>query len=119
MAPDWNGNTGRVRVLLDANALMMPAQFGVDIFGETELLIGAYEPVILEDVMYELEGISNGHGRAAAAARVALSLCEKCTIEASRHRDLPVDEVFKTGTVSLNPISMNILFLNRSTSLSL
>jgi len=45
-----------VRVLLDANALMMPAQFGVDIFSEIELLIGAYEPVILEDILSELEG---------------------------------------------------------------
>ncbi len=92
MASDRNGNSGRVRVLLDANALMMPVQFGVDIFSETEHLIGAYEPVILEDVMCELKGISNGHGRDAAAARVALSLGERCTTEVSRHRDLPVDE---------------------------
>ncbi len=81
-----------MKVLLDTNALMMPAQFGVDIFSEIELLIGAYEPVILEDVMSELKGISNGHGRDAASARVALSLSERCTIDASRHRDLPVDE---------------------------
>lgn len=56
-------------VLFDANALMIPVQFGVDIFTGVEELVGAFEPVTLEDVKDELTGLSRGRGRDAAAAR--------------------------------------------------
>jgi rRNA-processing protein FCF1 len=74
-----------VRVLLDANALMMPVQFGVDVLEEIRWLIGSYEPVTLVDVQHELEGLAQGRGEDAAAARVGLSLTSRCTII----RDVP------------------------------
>ncbi len=69
-----------MRVLLDANALMMPVQFGVDVLEEIRWLIGSYEPVTLADVLYELEGLAKGRGEDAAAARVGLSLSSRCTV---------------------------------------
>jgi rRNA-processing protein FCF1 len=69
-----------VKVVLDANALMMPAQFQVDIFDELRSLLGSYEPVVLSGVINELTGLSRAKGRDGAAARCGLALGEKCTI---------------------------------------
>jgi rRNA-processing protein FCF1 len=69
-----------VRVLFDANALMMPAQFSIDLFDELRQLVGAFEPLVLERVAGELEGISSGRGRDAAAARYGLGIARKCTV---------------------------------------
>lgn len=93
MAPDRNGNSGRVRVLLDANGLMVPGQFGVDIFSGIEGLVGSFEPVTLEEIVRELEGLSRGRGRDAAAAKVALSLTKKCVVEKSPVSGIPVDDM--------------------------
>jgi rRNA-processing protein FCF1 len=68
-----------VKVLLDANALMMPAQFSIDLFDELRQLVGAFEPLVLECVVRELAGISSGQGRDAAAARYALVAAQQCT----------------------------------------
>lgn len=81
-----------MKVLLDANALMIPVQFGIDIFSEIEALLGAYEPVTLEDVTRELAGIASGRGRDAAAARVGIRLAGRCLVEKSPYPDVPVDE---------------------------
>ena len=81
-----------MKVLLDANALMIPVQFGIDIFSEIEALLGAYEPVTLEDVTRELAGIASGKGRDAAAARVGIRLADRCRVEKSPYDDIPVDE---------------------------
>jgi rRNA-processing protein FCF1 len=78
MAPDRNGSPDRVAVLLDTNALMIPARFRIDIFEELRNLIGAYEPLILNEVRAELEGLARGRGKDAAAARYGLMLAEKC-----------------------------------------
>ena len=82
-----------MKVLLDANALMMPAQFSIDLFDELRQLVGAFEPLVLESVVRELAGISSGQGRDAAAARYALVVAQQCTTvhlkELSFH---PVDE---------------------------
>jgi hypothetical protein len=69
-----------VKVLLDANALMMPSQFQVDLFDELRMLLGSFEPVVLSGVMNELVGLSRAKGRDGAAARWGLSLGEKCTV---------------------------------------
>ncbi|WOF17082.1 nucleotide-binding protein [Methanoplanus sp. FWC-SCC4] len=93
MASDRNGNTNRVSVLLDANALMTPAEFGVDIFSEIELLVGAFEPLTLTEVVSELKGLSTGKGRCASAARVGHSLSRRCRIENSPVSGIPVDDM--------------------------
>ena len=69
-----------MRVLLDANALMMPAQFRIDLFDELRMLIGGFEPVVLPGVLRELEGLSRAKGRGGAAARYGLTVGGKCTV---------------------------------------
>lgn len=69
-----------MKVLLDANALMMPAQFQVDLFDELRMLVGAFDPVVLPGIIQELNGLSRAKGRDGAAARCGLTLAEKCTI---------------------------------------
>ena len=50
-----------MKILLDANALMMPAQFQIDLFDELRTLLGAFEPLVLSGVVRELTG-SQGQG---------------------------------------------------------
>jgi rRNA-processing protein FCF1 len=92
MAPDRNGSPDRVNVLLDANALMAPAQFRIDIFAALTSLIGAFEPLVLSDVRDELRKLSTSRGKAGSAARTALMIAEKCTIVESEKWEGSVDE---------------------------
>ncbi len=65
-----------MKIILDTNALMVPAEFGVDIFSELSKL-GFDEWIVPFGVARELEGIaSRGKGR--SAARVALALTDRC-----------------------------------------
>ncbi|MDE4908662.1 nucleotide-binding protein [Methanogenium marinum] len=79
-------------VLFDTNALMIPVQFGVDVFTGVEELVGAFEPVTLEDVKDELAGLSRGRGRDAAAARVGATLAARCSLVKSPYQDVAVDD---------------------------
>lgn len=67
-------------MLLDTNALLMPAQFGVDLYDELLALFGDFEPITLEEVVGELSGLARGRGRDAAAARVGLALVRRSTV---------------------------------------
>jgi len=69
-----------VKILLDANAFMMPAQFQIDLFDELRTLLGAFEPLVLSGVIRELTGVSRSRGRDGAAARHGLILIERCTV---------------------------------------
>ncbi|CVK33034.1 conserved protein of unknown function [Methanoculleus bourgensis] len=92
MAADRHGCPGRVRVLLDTNALLMPVQFGIDLYGELLGLFGDFEPVTLEEVVGELSGLARGGGRDAVAARVGLALARRSTIVPSGSSAESVDE---------------------------
>lgn len=93
MAIDRDGRPHRVRVLFDANALMMPLEHGVDLFSEVQALIGAYEPVVPREVKDELLGIAQQRGRRGAAARFGLTLAGRCSEEAlGDENDLTVDD---------------------------
>lgn len=82
-----------MNVLLDANALMMPSQFQIDLFDELRMLLGSYEPVVLPGVIHELEGLSRAKGRDGAAARLGLSLAEQCAVvESADLESTSVDE---------------------------
>ena len=81
-----------MRVLLDTNALMIPGQFGIDIYDELTRLFGKYEPITISDVVRELERIAMGHGRDASAARMGLQLVTRCTIVESNRMPGSVDE---------------------------
>ncbi len=67
-----------MKIIIDTNALMVPAEFGVDIFSELSRL-GFDEWIVPSGVARELEGIaSRGRGKGKDAARVALSLMDRC-----------------------------------------
>ncbi len=69
------------KVILDTNALMVPEQFGVDIFSEL-LRLGFTEYLVPAPVMRELEQLTTGadKGRDKAAARVGLGLAKQCGV---------------------------------------
>ncbi|MEN6517513.1 MAG: PIN domain-containing protein [Methanospirillum sp.] len=67
-----------MRVLFDANALMMPLEQGVDLFSEVQALVGAFDPVVPTEVRAELAGLARQQGRRGAAARFGLSLAARC-----------------------------------------
>lgn len=59
---------------------MMPAQFHIDLFDELRNILGGFEPIVLQSVLYELEGLTRAKGRNGAAARLGLALGAQCTI---------------------------------------
>ncbi|WP_301677225.1 type II toxin-antitoxin system VapC family toxin [Methanoculleus methanifontis] len=81
-----------MRVLLDTNALLMPVQFGIDLYDELMALFGDFEPITLEEVIGELSGLARGHGRDAAAARVGLAMARRSTVVPSESRAEHVDD---------------------------
>jgi len=81
-----------VRILLDTNALLMPAQFGIDLYSELMALFGDFEPVTLEEVIGELSGLARGRGRDAAAARVGLAMARRSTVVPSGSTAEHVDD---------------------------
>jgi len=81
-----------VRVLLDTNALLMPAQFGIDLYDELMALFGDFEPITLEEVVGELSGLARGRGRDAAAARVGLAMARRSKIVPSGSTAERVDD---------------------------
>lgn len=80
-----------MRVLFDANALMMPLEQGVDLFAEVQALVGAFDPLVPTEVRAELAGLARGGGRRGAAARFGLSLAGTCAEEGLGARDGSVD----------------------------
>ncbi|MEA1868669.1 MAG: DNA-binding protein [Euryarchaeota archaeon] len=82
-----------MKIIIDTNALMVPAEFGVDIFSELAAL-GFDEWIVPSGVARELEGIASlGRGKGRDAARVALSLLNQCrTIETAEGTAGTVDD---------------------------
>ena len=62
-------------VVLDANALMMPFQFSINIDLELERLLGAFEMVVPSSVIVELERLATRQN--ASEAKGALRLAAK------------------------------------------
>lgn len=81
-----------MRVLLDTNALLMPAQFGIDLYDELMALFGDFEPIVLEEVIGELSGLARGRGRDAAAARVGLVMARRSKVVPSGSAAERVDD---------------------------
>jgi rRNA-processing protein FCF1 len=92
MASDRNGGSGRVKVLIDTNAFTLPVQFGIDLFSELERILGAFEPLVLDGTLRELERLGAGCGKDASAARVGRILAERCTIVRAPSPKGSVDE---------------------------
>ncbi|OPY54633.1 MAG: Ribonuclease VapC9 [Methanosaeta sp. PtaU1.Bin112] len=72
-------DTSTTKVILDTNALMVPEQFGVDIFGEL-LRLGYSEWLVPASVLGELRSLAMhaDKGKDKIAARVALGMAEGC-----------------------------------------
>jgi uncharacterized protein len=68
------------KVIIDTNGLMIPGQFGVDIFSELKRL-GFDTYLVPRASVKELEKLySETRGRDKAAAKIALSLLDRCTV---------------------------------------
>jgi rRNA-processing protein FCF1 len=68
------------KVIIDTNGLMIPGQFGLDIFSELKRL-GFDSYLVAGASVKELEKISlQGKGEDRTAAKIALSLLNRCTI---------------------------------------
>ena len=68
------------KVVIDTNGFMIPGQFGIDIFSELERL-GFDTFLITRASVRELERIrSHGQGKDAKAAKIALSLLDRCNV---------------------------------------
>jgi len=97
-----------VKVLLDANALMMPAQFKIDLFNEIRELLGSFEPVVLPGVVQELTGLSRAKGSEGASARFGLAIAGRCTLAEGSSTSLPVDDqVIAWATVNRGMVVTN------------
>ncbi len=69
-----------MKAIIDTNGLMIPVQFGVDIFDELQRM-GYNEFIVPSAVVDELNIlIKRYRGGQKAASKVALSLCRRCTI---------------------------------------
>jgi rRNA-processing protein FCF1 len=77
-----------MKVILDTNALMVPEQFGVEIFSELERL-GYTECIVPVSVQAELRALASRaeRGKDKVAARVALGLVERCRVQGEAERD--------------------------------
>ncbi len=70
----------RSKIIIDTNGLMIPGQFGIDIFSELARL-GFDSYFVFSPSFRELEKISDsGRGKDRTAANIALSLLNRCTI---------------------------------------
>jgi uncharacterized protein len=72
-------DTSTTKVILDTNALMVPEQFGVDIFSEL-LRLGYAKWLVPASVLGELRSLAirANKGKDKIAARVALGMAEGC-----------------------------------------
>lgn len=67
-------------VVLDTNALMMPVECDIRVFEELQRLLGSVDPVVPEQVLAELESLSDGAGKESTAASVGLDLTDRCRV---------------------------------------
>ncbi|MDY6775334.1 MAG: hypothetical protein SV253_04555 [Halobacteria archaeon] len=79
---DKDEDTGRQRqrqrqkVIFDTNALMVPSQFGVDVFDEVERLVGGYVAVVPRGVVNELKSLATSDTDAEMGLEIADERCE-------------------------------------------
>jgi rRNA-processing protein FCF1 len=69
------------KVIFDSSFLMAVAERPTDWLGDITDIFGKVEPVILECVKAELEGLSAGRGKKASLARLAIELARGFSVE--------------------------------------
>ena len=77
----WEQLSSSIKVILDTNALMVPEQFGVDIFSELQRL-GFVECLVPSPVLKELGllTLKADKRRDKIAAKVGLGLAKRCKV---------------------------------------
>jgi rRNA-processing protein FCF1 len=87
---------GKLKVIVDSNALFVPFQFRIDVFSELQRLLGRrFELVLLSAVKHELEVLAEkGSPKMRRNACLALQFAERCRlVEAEAEASTPVDDV--------------------------
>jgi uncharacterized protein len=70
-----------LKIFLDTNFLLIPAQFRVDIFQEIDRIITQkYDLIIIPQIIEELNKIAKESKKHESEARIALELAKKCQI---------------------------------------
>ncbi|HUY00844.1 MAG TPA: hypothetical protein VMV49_14880 [Candidatus Deferrimicrobium sp.] len=70
-----------LKILLDTNFLLIPAQFGIDIFQELDRIISKqFELIIIPDIIEELKKISKGSIKRQKETNIALELSKRCKL---------------------------------------
>ena len=90
-------------IVMDANALMMPVECGVRVFGELDRVltgadVGDRDAVVPREVIAELERLSEGAGEAATAASVGLDLARERCRAVDHEADSGDDAVLECAT---------------------
>jgi rRNA-processing protein FCF1 len=81
-----------MRVVFDANALMTPSQHNVDVFDETERLVGGYEAVVPDTVVRELTALADkGDRNAAVGLRFAKERCDIVSTDETHGDDAVIE----------------------------
>jgi len=95
-------------VILDTNFLTVPAQFGIDIFSETERVLDrGIEFIILESVVDEIKAKLERAGKTESRMfKVAIDLVERCrVVELNQSmNDLSVDDQLLEYAVSVGGV---------------
>lgn len=84
-----------MRVVLDANFLMIPGQLGVDVFSELRSIVPAGTLVTPECVVSELKMLASGRSKDARAAQLALELLRRKNVHVLPHHEKKADEALK------------------------
>ena len=97
-----------VTVVIDTNFLVIPAQFSVDIFAETERVIERrVEFVVLTSVLREIEMMAQDSTKVGEQRtfRLAMEFAKKCKIvEYESEEDLSVDDQILAYASSINGV---------------
>lgn len=81
-----------MKIILDANFFLIPANFKVDVFEELDRIIeGSCEVFTIKPVVRELRGLAREKGKDARAARVGLQLLEKKAIKVLKTKEKDAD----------------------------
>jgi len=80
MAPYWIWGNQMRTVIVDTNALMMPAQKGIDLENEVTRLVGKCEITVPSIVVDEINHLARREGKIRSAARVAQTLMKRFRI---------------------------------------
>ena len=99
------------KVILDANFLLVPVQFNLDIFEElANLLNRRFEPILLSSTQKELQGLTESNStKTQKQALTALRMAEKCRfvpVEKSVNETYD-DVIVRMATEWKSPVATN------------